>query len=96
MQTKSEKISKCIFYNEVEINIRLEILVQINKKYILIILSKKFKIAALTQKYDFVMVFLPILGIILNIRTVNFRKYLKSLMKGVGMERYFLETSIFI
>ena len=41
-------------------------------------------------------IFLPILGILLNIRTVNFRKYLKSLMKGLGKEKYFLEASIFV
>jgi len=41
-------------------------------------------------------IFLPMVAIAYNIRTVNFRKYLINLLKGVGLEYWYLRASIFL
>jgi hypothetical protein len=41
-------------------------------------------------------IFMPLAAIGHNIRTVNFRKYLGALIKGVGLESHYLNSSIFI
>jgi len=41
-------------------------------------------------------IFLPLAAVIYNIRTVNFRKYLKSLLKGSGMGEYYFAASLFV
>jgi hypothetical protein len=39
---------------------------------------------------------LPLAAICINIRTVNFKKYLYHLMRGCNVDQYFLNASIFI
>lgn len=41
-------------------------------------------------------IFLPLSAMILNLRTVNFRKYLKNLLMGCGLVEYFTQASIFV